>query len=493
MVRVNRGLHLFFFARILIVLLCAGLVFFHCNHGDAPLQSSSAVVVGPVPAAVSSAAEEALNIKELAQETKATAPSASDHVSITGIQVIKSDITGVRNYEKSFPPLLEAVYKGILVDVKKELEGGADPNMRSFDGSTAISYACRNGDDTDNVKIFDLLIEYGARARIADVAGYTPIHIIPVVQDMSKRNYYWEVLVKHGAQSNSVTRMVESNTKLVGERMRGYNVLEILIDNFDRLGVIDALVQWGWLMNKGMQTRARAHAYDDAGLRDYADEFDKYWQLVSGFKGVCPLMDLPLRRKLNVFVEYEGLRVFEYTGAYDPIIFEGKTIAAYRGFTPLMQALLKGSSVAIDDILKKERFQLNARSGDRYARTALHLAVIHQRVDYVKQLLGAGALVGVRDWQGNTPLHTVAWIDDILTQKKLTPLLLAAGAKFDSVNNKGDTVLHHAVRCNESAYVAYLLHDYKDINRHIKNKQGLTPKALAESYRRFDLVKLFTR
>lgn len=481
MVGSNRSLYLFFFARVFIVVMCISVVFLHFRRG----------------AAASSEISETAKIEESvdlpAEKPKGDIPNPSEHISITGIPVIESDITGVRNYEKTYPPLIEAAYTSLYDDVKKLLESGADPNIRAFDGCTAVNYLCRNGDDTDSMKILDLLIAYGARARIEDIAGYTPLHVVPTMQIFERRNYCWEVLVKNGALIDSVTRMVEGSTRIDNSpKFRSYSVFEVLVDNYDRLGVIDALIQWGWLASKEIRIRARARAYD-IGLRDIAEEFDKYEILLNGFKGIA--FDAVVQRQLNAFGLYEGLTPVEYPGEYGKITIDGGiSVLLYRGLTPLMMAVLKKDEVLIEDILKKEPYQLKIKSQDMYERTALHLAVIQRQSDAIKPLLAAGSSIDAGDWQGNTPLHIVAWLGNIASQKKLTTLLVGNGATFTIVNKVGETVLHRAVRLRDFEYVEYLLENYrKQLDLNQQNRDGLTAYTLAEKLGLREIMRLLKK
>jgi ankyrin repeat protein len=424
-------------------------------------------------------------------------PKETEQVGITGVPVIKSDLTGVRNYEKKYPPLIEAAYKGILTGVQKELEAGADPNMRSFDGGTALMYSCRNGDDTDQVKIFDLLVDYGARVRMYDVAGYMPLHIVPFVVDMKKRNYYQEALLKHGARIEDATKLTESSAKVEGQihTMRAYMMLEIIVNNYDRLGVVDQLMRWGWLYDAKLLGRIREYAYS-LGLRYIADEFDSYEGVIPSFRrtALLPLENKALRDALNRWGSGEGLREAEYADEYGIVKVGEKIVPTYHGMTPLMMAVLKRNSGWIERILKESPQQVPVKSTDRYQRTALHMAVLQYTSDIVGMLLKTGSKVDVVDYQGNTPLHLVAYLGDIIVQKKMTPLLIKVSGTLNYQNDLGDTVMHKAVRMRDINYVEYLLKTYeKDLNMNIRNKAGQTPLQLADRLGLAQIVKVLKK
>ena len=72
--------------------------------------------------------------------------------------------------------------------------------------------------------------------------------------------------------------------------------------------------------------------------------------------------------------------------------------------TPLMLAVLsRSSSFTTVDVLLSTRVKLDATN--YYGRTALHLAAVCGRGDYVKKLLAAGANPNAKDNWGQSALH----------------------------------------------------------------------------------------
>jgi ankyrin repeat protein len=485
----KRGIYLFFAMKFLILALCAGTLFLHFNRGDAASEEAPELIK-------SGAFKTTLQDEERGTYDK---PSETEQVGVTGVQVIKSDRTGVRNYEKSYPVLIDAAYRGLLGKVRQELENSANPNMKSFDGGTPLMYCVRNGDDTDEVKIFDLLIDYGARATGFDVGGFTALHMTPNVQDLRRRNYFVEILLKHGARMDEMTKLSESSTKVEGQRhdLRAYNVLEIMINNYDRLGVIDQLMRWGWLFTKAVRARARDYAYD-MGLRYITENMDPYETIINrSFKGNALLSmqeQEALRRALSGYGFYQGLRETEFENEYTRILVNDIPVLTYRGMTPLMMAVLKHAAFRVKALLQEAPYLVPVLSGDRFRRTALHMAVLQHNAEIAGALIKAKASVGASDWQGNTPLHLVAWIGNITAQKKLTPLLVEAGGKFNSTNSLGDTVLHRAVRFRDLGYVEYLMVTYKkDIDLQLRNNAGLTAYKLAEKLGLMDMMRVLQK
>jgi ankyrin repeat protein len=469
-------------ARLAIVVLWIGMIFVHYNHAV-----NNNTLNQPAVTLIPGTYEPADRPEPTEHTGFYDVPQDGEKVGVSGIAVIKSDIVGVRNYEKQFPLLIEGAYKSIFDVVKQELERGADPNVKSFEGGTALEYGGRNGDDTDQLKIFDLLIDYGARVRLGDVGGYMAIHMTPTVQDLRRRNHYVAVLLKHGARVEDMTKLEESSTKVEGQRhaARNYNTLEILVNNYDRLGVVDMLMRWGWLHVKPLRERVRAYAYD-LGLRDIAGEFDTYDLVLLPFKNEekIKLFQSESEKMRAALLKYggdEGLREVEFDGDYGVMKVGNVSVPLYYGMTPLMLAVLKGSIVRIESILSSAPYQLELKSDDAYKRTALLMAVLQQNVDIVKSLLKAGARIDAVDYQGGNALHLAARIGDLSIQKKITPLLVSAGCLFNAGDVRGETVLHRAVRLRDAVYIEYLMQTYKNVlDLSIKNKEGLTAYGLAK-------------
>lgn len=371
-----------------------------------------------------------------------------------------------KSYNQTYPPVVEASFKGDLNTLKKLLENDADPNVRSFDNTTALEFACRNGDDTNSMNIVRELLKYGARARVTDNVGMAPIHQVAAVARLNNRNELIHLLFLHGADLSARTYKQEGGlslklniynsdrqvTRLNYDKAPrvNYNLLEMIAGNFDRTGIIDLLDNWGGLFPKEDLKQARDWAYD-IGFRDIATVFDKYDESKGSW-----------RKHLEK-----------------------------RGLNNLMIGALTNDP----ELVKKELKNINKASEDIYKRTALHMAIMRQYTDIAEILLKAGADVKLKDYRGNTPLHQVAWLGDIMMQKKFTEMLLQYKASFTESNDRRENIIHHAIRMRDLPYLEYLITTYKpeQLGFDRKNVDNLTPYYLAEKLNFKEAMKILPK
>ena len=96
--------------------------------------------------------------------------------------------------------------------------------------------------------------------------------------------------------------------------------------------------------------------------------------------------------------------------------------------------------------------------GDRYGRTALHLAAISTNTDVTSMLVETGAVVNAQDEDGETPLH-------LSESSAVTEILLRKGGANPNIPNiDGITALHLAVQRRDVDAVRSLLRSGADVN-----------------------------
>lgn len=134
-------------------------------------------------------------------------------------------------------------------------------------------------------------------------------------------------------------------------------------------------------------------------------------------------------------------------------------VADLAGLTPLHHAVLAARLDVLRALLAAPLAPVNLATADAPARAALHLAAAHAHADALALLLDAGALVGLPDARGGTPLHYVAaaaHAPDAAVQACVA-LLLERGAFLDARDEAGETPLHWAARTASRAGVRALL------------------------------------
>lgn len=113
------------------------------------------------------------------------------------------------------------------------------------------------------------------------------------------------------------------------------------------------------------------------------------------------------------------------------------------GYTPLMSA----HNTKMLHLLLKRGAKVNAAANDGF--TALMDSVLEGSPEQMALLLAAGADVHARDSEGFTSLLLVAsWLNEFSHEEDMaeTKLLLEYGASVNDCDNKGKSVLWHAVR-----------------------------------------------
>ena len=130
----------------------------------------------------------------------------------------------------------------------------------------------------------------------------------------------------------------------------------------------------------------------------------------------------------------------------------------------------------------------NVNATESVKRTALHNAVVYDRLHTVELLLQHGADVNAQDEWGTPPLSMTA----VNTTPKVARLLLSHGADVNAQDATGNTVLHYALLASkDKSFLTELL--VHGANPNLPDKKGDTPLELAHAMKRPDLVRLMER
>jgi ankyrin repeat protein len=147
-----------------------------------------------------------------------------------------------------------------------------------------------------------------------------------------------------------------------------------------------------------------------------------------------------------------------------------------RGRLALSVAIREDSDKALDSLLAHPSLDIGVSNAN--GETALMLAAIKGRLDWVKKLVKRGALVNSAAW---TPLHYACSGPD----NGVAAWLLSQGADINARSPNGSTALMMAARYGGLDVAAVLLKAGADVN--LLNDQGLSAADFARIGGREDL------
>ena len=155
------------------------------------------------------------------------------------------------------------------------------------------------------------------------------------------------------------------------------------------------------------------------------------------------------------------------------------------GQTPLHLAAIYGHNAIAKYLLENNA---DTSVQDSSGATPLHEAVRYGNVEIAKALLNSGANVNARDNLGKTPLMLILPKDKTA---EIYKLLITYRADLCQKDMFGDTVLHTASMLNVGASTfSVLINGGADVDA--RNKEGVTPLAIAVQKNDFETVKLLT-
>src|SRR5580658_10003440 len=337
------------------------------------------------------------------------------------------------------------------------LAKGADGKSQEVDGTTALMWACYNGD----ADLVERLIKAGANVAAVNDYGASALQVAAVLADPR----IIKDLLKAGVNPDSPNP--EGQTALmVVARSSNVKYAKLLLDAG---ATVDAREQWGD-QTALMRAASEAHPEMVKLLTDHHADVNAHGAI----------------RDWQRRVTAEGRPKNENHGGFTPLIY-----AARIGCIECAKALIKGHA------------DINLPDPD--GETALLLSLINLHFDFASYLISAGADVNRWDFYGQTPLY--ATIDmatlpsggrpDLPSEDKTQPLqvaeqLLKAGANVnaqlklrppyrngvfdrggDQVLSTGATPLLAAAKAGNNEAVKLLLKYHPMVD--LPNSEGVTP------------------
>ena len=158
--------------------------------------------------------------------------------------------------------------------------------------------------------------------------------------------------------------------------------------------------------------------------------------------------------------------------------------AGVRTISPVLAAIFVDDAKALRAALEKGE-PIDER--DTEGRTPLFQACADGRTSLVRALLAAGADPNAIDARGETPLHTAVRHHRVNEAR----LLLQRGALVDSQDANGNTPLWRAVFAHQGNEEAIALLVERGANPDRPNRDGVSPRSLAESVADPEVRQLF--
>jgi ankyrin repeat protein len=133
-------------------------------------------------------------------------------------------------------------------------------------------------------------------------------------------------------------------------------------------------------------------------------------------------------------------------------------------------------------------FKIYLNKTDKDGRTALHYAIVDNKVFKAKLLLTLGSDSNIQDKKGWSPLHAAAQSQN----EEITRLLLKHGANVHAKNSHGNTPLSVALssyRGKSCSSIRLLIK--AGSTPHEKNNYGISPYNFAQDVANYDLKQFF--
>ena len=300
----------------------------------------------------------------------------------------------------------EKVLENKLDEIQALIHKGADIELNSFQGLTALAYASSKGE----TELVALLCQKQANLEVTDIQGRTPLLIAAYNGHMETV----EILLENGANIDAKDK--EGMTSLIWATRKGHSetVTKILaellkknsdIDEFDEERCYNALM---WAAQEGK-----------------TDVLIKLLEAGADTE----LYDIEGRFALAIAASND------HTDIIDALLTHGAGInhqSEDNGSTALMWAALKGKTRALEKLLT---YGADIEAKDDNDSTAIIWASSTPHTQTLLQLISAGVNLNVQNNTGRTPLMLAANEGHAATLS----VLLSAGANTEIRDTEGKT------------------------------------------------------
>lgn len=381
--------------------------------------------------------------------------------------------------------LHQAVQKNLRGDVLRILETHPDVNECNVNGSTALHFACVNGD----LELVQLLHQHKATLDIANNLGITPMHCaceagaLPIVKFLQLHGVPLDpVSIKgktplhcaclHGSV-DIVNFLLECKANLTATCEDGSQALHFACHS-GNLELVQLLV------NRGCSPHYSNHRGETPFI--WACE-----------RGHIDVMQYLQTQHVNVFcrckfghtaLHYAAM--FGHLHAVEYLISKiGLQVDATDNEmgTALHCACQKGHYAVAKYFVNTPCLHINTST----RITPLHSACDGGNLEIVKLLLEHGANMYATDVDGRTPLHYACYRGHINIAEYFVVNFDDGFAMFMACNKRGSNCLHLAAQMGHQELVEYII--FCGVNINCQNNSGNTPLHMASENGHVELAK----
>jgi ankyrin repeat protein len=309
--------------------------------------------------------------------------------------------------------------------------------------------------DTDNVEMFDLLLEYGADVNVQIFSSYSNALELAILKNNTKMI---EKIIQAGYNINTKNARLDNAMAYALKFNSSMEVIQTLINLGIELNYID---------DYGMNY---LHLSSSLGSRDI---YDYFFELMPTYENQKTNDNQSM---IHFAAESGNLEFFKYIlsknfDVYEKNVF-GKSVLHLSRSKDITAYLLEELSfdvnerdyqgiVALMDVFSINDFQkqnsiikylvekgadVNAQSN--LGTTPIYMAAFAGDYDAVKFLIENGANVNICDASNSTPLHAAAFSGNTVENPMIVKLLLDSGADKTIKDDNGRIPLELAINVN---------------------------------------------